>query len=59
MNLAEFLRFVTGLKTSATHLGMDAKLGEVHFEVTEGTLTAIELRGTGRGGYVKLRITVD
>ena len=59
MNLAQFFKLVTGLKTACTHAGIDAKTATLVVHENDGSLSWIEVRGEGAHGPVSLHFEID
>jgi hypothetical protein len=59
MNLADFLKLVTGIKTACTHAGIDAKSARVKFYSPNDKLMDIEINGEGAHGKVTLHFYID
>lgn len=59
MNLAQFFKLVTGLKTACTHAGIDAKTATLVSHESNGMLMWIEVRGQGAHGPASLHFEID
>ena len=59
MNLAQFFRLVTAMKTAATHMGIDAKDATVSIHSIDDNPSAIIVRGTGRDGTIETVYNID
>ena len=59
MNLSDFFRLVTGIKTACTHAGIDAKSAEIIAHVIEDQIDWFEIKGEGTYGSVTLHFAID
>lgn len=59
MNLSEFFKLVTGLKTACTHAGLDPKTAIIKIHSIDDVPSDISVTGEGAHGPVALNFGID
>jgi hypothetical protein len=59
MNLAEFFKLVTGLKTACTHAGLDPNTATIQIHSIDDVPSDINVTGEGEHGKVTLHFQID